>query len=136
MFALINDIESYPQFLPWCTSAHVQSRTEQEIIATVGVRRGALSSQFTTRNELTPNRRISMRLVSGPFKMLEGDWTFTAVEMPGQPGCRIDLLLRFAFANRLTGMVFEPLFEETVASMVDAFVARARVLAPTAAEPQ
>ena len=136
MFALINDIESYPQFLPWCTSALVHSRTEQEIIATVGVRRGVLNSQFTTRNELTANRRICMRLVSGPFKTLEGDWTFTPVDVPGQPGCRIDLVLRFAFANRLTAMVFEPLFEETAVSMVDAFVARARVLAAAPAAPQ
>jgi ribosome-associated toxin RatA of RatAB toxin-antitoxin module len=129
MFALINDIESYPQFLPWCTSARVQSRNEHEIIASVGVRRGALNAEFTTRNELTPDRHIAMRLVSGPFKTLEGDWTLTPVAVPGQPGCRVDLLLRFAFANRLAGMVFEPLFEDTAASLVDAFVARARALA-------
>jgi ribosome-associated toxin RatA of RatAB toxin-antitoxin module len=129
MFALINDIERYPLFLPWCTSAQVQSRTEREIIASIGVRRGALNTQFTTRNELTANRHIAMRLVSGPFKTLEGDWTFTPVEVPGQTGCRVDLLLRFAFANRLTGMVFEPLFEQTAVSLVDAFVARARALA-------
>jgi ribosome-associated toxin RatA of RatAB toxin-antitoxin module len=129
MFALINDIESYPQFLPWCTSAQVQSRSEQEIIASVAVRRGALKAQFTTRNELTANRHIAMHLVSGPFKTLEGDWTFTPVEVPGRPGCRVDLVLRFAFANRLTAMVFEPLFEETAISLVDAFVARARALA-------
>jgi ribosome-associated toxin RatA of RatAB toxin-antitoxin module len=128
MFALINDIESYPLFLPWCTSAQVQSRTEQEIIASISVRRGALNAQFTTRNELTANRHIAMRLVSGPFKTLEGDWTFTPVEAPGQSGCRVDLLLRFAFANRLTGMIFEPLFEETAVSLVDAFVVRARAL--------
>ena len=67
-----------------------------------------------------------MHLVSGPFKTLEGEWVLTPVESPGQSGCRIDLLLRFAFANRLTGMVFEPLFEETAGSLVDAFVARAR----------
>ncbi|HEY4342291.1 MAG TPA: type II toxin-antitoxin system RatA family toxin [Steroidobacteraceae bacterium] len=129
MFALINDIESYPQFLPWCTSAHVQSRTDRELIASIGVRRGPLNSQFTTRNELTANRHISMRLVSGPFKTLEGDWTLTPVEVPGQPGCRVDLVLRFAFANRLAAVVFEPLFEDTAASLVDAFVARARALA-------
>ena len=129
MFALINDIESYPLFLHWCTSAQVQSRTEREIIATIGVRRGALDAQFTTRNELTANRHIAMRLVSGPFKTLEGDWTFTPVQVPGQAGCRVDLLLRFAFANRLAGMVFEPLFEHTAVSLVDAFVARARSLA-------
>jgi ribosome-associated toxin RatA of RatAB toxin-antitoxin module len=116
MFALINDIERYPQFLPWCTSAQVQSRTDREIIASIGVRRGALHTQFTTRNELEANRRIRIQLVSGPFKTLEGEWTFLPVAVPGQPGCRVDL-------------VFEPLFEQTVASMVDAFVTRARALA-------
>ena len=126
MFALINDIESYPQFLPWCTSARVQSRTDREIIASIGVRRGALVSSFTTRNELTADRHIAMRLVSGPFKTLEGEWSLTPVDIPGHSGCRVELLLRFAFANPLTAMVFEPLFEETAASMVDAFVARAR----------
>ena len=135
MFALINDIESYPQFLPWCTSAHVQSRTDREIIATVGVRRGVLNSKFTTRNELTADRRIAMRLVSGPFKTLDGEWTLTPVGLPQQPGCRVDLLLRFSFANRLTAMVFEPLFEETAASLVDAFVTRARALAATPIAP-
>jgi len=129
MFALINDIESYPQFLPWCTSAHVQSRNEREIIATIGVRRGPLNVTFTTRNELTADRRVALRLVSGPFKTLDGEWTLTPVALPGQPGCRVDLLMRFAFGNRLTAMVFEPLFEETAASLVDAFVARARTLA-------
>jgi len=132
---LINDIESYPQFLPWCTSAHVQSRTDREIIATVGVRRGVLNSKFTTRNELTADRRICMRLVSGPFKTLDGEWTLTPVDLPQQPGCRVDLLLRFSFANRLTAMVFEPLFEETAASLVDAFVTRARALAATPVAP-
>jgi ribosome-associated toxin RatA of RatAB toxin-antitoxin module len=135
MFALINDIESYPQFLPWCTSAQVQSRTDREIIASIGVRRGALVSRFTTRNELDADRHIAMHLVSGPFSTLEGEWSLAPLEIPGQTGCRVDLLLRFEFANRLTGMVFEPLFEETVLSMVDAFVARARALAaqPTGA---
>ena len=126
MFALINDIENYPQFLPWCTSAQVLSRSEQEILASIAVRRGALQAQFTTRNELTANRHIGMHLVSGPFRVLEGEWTLTPVASPGQCGCRVELLLRFAFANRLTGLVFEPLFEETAGSLVDAFVARAR----------
>ena len=128
MFALINDIESYPQFLPWCAGATVQSRTDAQIIASLSVRRGALNAEFTTRNELTPNRHIAMRLVSGPFRTLEGDWTLTPVEAPGQPGCRVDRVLRFAFSNRLAALVFEPLFEETVVSLMDAFVARARSL--------
>jgi len=128
MFALINDIESYPQFLPWCISAQVLSRSDQEILASISVRRGALHAQFTTRNELSADRHISMHLVSGPFRVLEGEWTLTPLETAAQCGCRIDLLMRFAFANRLTGLVFEPLFEETAGSLVDAFVARARAV--------
>src|SRR5262249_257213 len=74
VFEIINDIEKYPEFLPWCTHAKVQSRSDQEIVATVGVRKGPLQGEFTTRNELEPDRRITMRLVSGPFRALEGEW--------------------------------------------------------------
>lgn len=125
MYELINDIESYPQFVPGCTRARVESRSPQEIVATLGVRRGPLNAEFTTRNELDPDRRIFMRLLRGPFKMLEGEWTLTPV---GRGGCRIDLMIRFAFANRLSAVLFEPLFQETAASLVDAFVARALAL--------
>ena len=126
MYGLINDIEAYPLFLPWCTEASVQSRTDQEIVARLGVRRGALNAHFTTRNSLEPERRVHMALVSGPFKTLEGEWLLTPV---ADLGCRVDLTLRFAFANRLTAMVMEPLFEGMAAQLVDAFVSRARVVA-------
>jgi ribosome-associated toxin RatA of RatAB toxin-antitoxin module len=123
LFALINDIESYPQFLPWCTHTRVQSRTPQEIIATLGVRQGALHGEFTTRNTLETDRSIKMDLVSGPFRSLDGQWLLTPVEADG---CRVDLSMRFAFKSALTGMLFEPLFAKTLGSLVDAFVARAR----------
>jgi len=126
MYELINDIEAYPLFLPWCTEASVQSRSAQEIVARVGVRRGALNAHFTTRNSLEPDRRVRMQLVSGPFKTLEGEWLLAPVE---NLGCRVDLTLRFAFANRLTAMVMEPLFEGMAAQLVDAFVTRAKVVA-------
>jgi ribosome-associated toxin RatA of RatAB toxin-antitoxin module len=125
LFALINDIESYPQFLPWCTHARVEVRTQQEIVATIGVRQGALYSEFTTRNTLEAERRIRMQLVSGPFRTLEGQWLLTPVE---DSGCRVELTLRFAFRSALTGLLFEPTFAVTVGSLVDAFVARARSL--------
>jgi len=123
LFALINDVESYPLFLPWCTHASVQSRTPQEVVATIGVRQGALAGEFTTRNTLEADRRIHMQLVSGPFRALEGEWLLT--ELAGG-GCRVELLMRFAFRNALTGLLFEPKFAATVGSLVDAFVARAR----------
>ena len=124
LYALINDIESYPQFLPWCSHASVESRTPEEIVATLGVRQGALQGEFTTRNTLEPERSVRMQLVSGPFRELEGLWLLTPVEA----GCRVDLTMRFAFKNSLTGLLFEPKFAATVGSLVDAFVARARSL--------
>jgi len=122
MYELINDVEAYPQFVPGITHARVESCTQHDIVATLGVRRGPLQTEFTTRNELEPDRRIFMHLVRGPFKTLEGEWTLTPV---GRGGCRIDLTIRFAFANPLSGALFEPLFQETAASLLDAFVARA-----------
>jgi ribosome-associated toxin RatA of RatAB toxin-antitoxin module len=123
VFALINDIESYPQFLPWCTHARVLSRSATEIVATIGVRQGALHGEFTTRNTLDPERGIHLDLVSGPFRTLQGEWRLTPIETQG---CRVELTMRFAFSNRLTGLLFEPMFAETIGSLVEAFVARAR----------
>jgi ribosome-associated toxin RatA of RatAB toxin-antitoxin module len=123
LYGLINDIESYPQFLPWCTHARVESRSAAEIIATLGVRQGALHGEFTTRNTLAPERRVHMQLVSGPFRMLEGEWLLTPIEADG---CRVELSMRFAFKSSLTGLLFEPQFAATVGQLVDAFVARAR----------
>jgi ribosome-associated toxin RatA of RatAB toxin-antitoxin module len=122
VFALINDIESYPQFLPWCSHARVLSRTPTEIVATVGVRQGALRGEFTTRNALEPERSVRMQLLSGPFRMLAGEWRLTPIEA----GCHVELSMRFAFSNPLTALLFEPKFADTIGSLVDAFVARAR----------
>jgi ribosome-associated toxin RatA of RatAB toxin-antitoxin module len=124
MFALINDVESYPAFVPGCTHARVESRTPTEIVATLGVRRGPMRAEITTRNQLEADRRITMTLVRGPFRELTGEWKLTPV---GQ-GCRVELFMRFAFSNPMSAVVFEPLFEQTATSLVDAFAARARTL--------
>jgi len=123
VYGLINDIERYPQFLPWCTHARVLSRSERELTATIGVRQGALSGEFTTRNTLESAHRVHMQLVSGPFRTLEGDWLLTPIE---GGGCRVELDLRFEFKSRISGLLFESLFAQTAGSLVDAFVKRAR----------
>jgi ribosome-associated toxin RatA of RatAB toxin-antitoxin module len=123
MYALVNDIERYPEFVPWCTAARVDARKEGEIVATLTIKRGPVKSEFTTRNLLETDRRVLMQFVSGPFRVLEGLWTFTAL---GDLGCRVELEMRFEFANRITNALFAPLFEDTAASLVDAFVKRAR----------
>jgi ribosome-associated toxin RatA of RatAB toxin-antitoxin module len=101
----------------------VRSRSQNEIVATLGVRQGALHGEFTTRNTLDPDRSIVMSLVSGPFRSLEGEWR---LEPMNGNGCRVELAMRFAFRNPLTAMLFEPLFGGTVGTLVEAFVARAR----------
>lgn len=123
MFELINDVESYPQFVPYCTAARVVSRTAGEVVATLNIKRGPLKTEFTTRNLLEPGSRVLMQLVSGPFRVLEGLWTLTPL---GELGCRVELEMRFEFSNRVAGKLFEPMFEDTAASLVDAFVRRAR----------
>ena len=123
LFALINDIESYPQFLPWVTHAQVLSRSPTQLIARMGVRQGALQGEFTTRNTLEPERSVRMQLVSGPFRTLDGQWLLTPIE---GGGCRVELSMRFAFTSRIAALLFESKFAATIGSLVDAFVARAR----------
>jgi ribosome-associated toxin RatA of RatAB toxin-antitoxin module len=123
VFALINDIESYPQFLPWCTKARIESRSGSEMVATLGVRQGALHGEFTTRNTLEPPHRVHMQLLSGPFRHLEGEWRLTPIE---GGGCRVELSMLFAFRNPFAALVLEPKFAATIGSLVEAFSTRAR----------
>lgn len=125
MFDLVDDIESYPQFLPWCRVAKVLQRRPEEVIAMLQIHKGALHTRFTTRNQLEPPRAIHLRLVEGPFSSLDGEWRF---EQIADKGCRVALELRFAFANPLNAWLLEPVFEHSCATLVDAFVKRARTM--------
>ena len=127
MYQLINDVERYPEFVPGCIGARVVSRKGNEMVASLNIKRGPLHAEFTTRNLLEPDKRILMQFVSGPFRVLEGLWTLTPL---GDLGCRVELEMRYEFANRVAGALFEPLFESTAASLVDAFVKRARETKP------
>lgn len=130
MFELINEIESYPQFVPWCTGAQVLARDDREIVARLEVKRGLLRTSFTTRNTLEPDKSVSMSLVEGPFRSLQGLWTLSAIQGPGNSvlGCRVTLAMSFEFASALSATLLDPLFERTLVQLVDAFVRRARSL--------
>lgn len=125
MFALVDDIESYPQFLPWCRTAEVLQRSAREVVARLHVHKGPLHARFTTRNRLEAHSAIRLDLVEGPFRTLDGEWRFSAI---GDKGSRVNLTLRFAFANPVNAWLFEPVFEHACNTLVDAFVARARTL--------
>lgn len=122
MYLLVDDIEKYPQFLPWCHSAIVHSREPNVVEATLELRRGGLSKSFTTRNTLRPGEAIELELLGGPFRKLGGAWTFKPL---GQGGCKVALDLEFEFDSRVTDMILGPFFEDICNSLVDAFTRRA-----------
>jgi len=121
MFDLVNDIEQYPQFLPWCPKAQILSRTLDEIEATVHFSQGGFQKSFTTVNRLLPHERVEMRLREGPFRYLEGQWQF---ETMGQ-GTQISLNLSFEFSHALLSMMIGPLFQKMAGNLVEAFTQRA-----------
>ncbi|MBK1691498.1 type II toxin-antitoxin system RatA family toxin [Ectothiorhodospira mobilis] len=123
MFDLVNDVESYPRFLPGCRSAAVLERGDDEVKASVELAKGAVRKSFTTRNRLQRHKMIEMRLVEGPFRQLEGFWRFDTLE---DGRTRVALDLDFEFSSRLVRAVVGPVFHQVANSLVDAFVRRAR----------
>ena len=121
MYALVNDIESYPQFLPWCRSARVLSREPDEVRATLELARGGVQKSFTTSNRLQPNKMIEIRLVEGPFRHLSGFWRFDRLS---ELACKVSLDMSFEFAP-LLDFVISPVFHPIADSLVDAFHKRA-----------
>lgn len=125
MYALVDDIMDYPQFLPWCHSAEEHHRTNEHVEASLEIAHSGLHKSFTTRNELHPHQRIEMSLVKGPFKTLKGIWRF---EPLGDEGCKVSLDMEFEFSSKLMGMTFGPLFGKIAGTLVDSFIERARVV--------
>jgi ribosome-associated toxin RatA of RatAB toxin-antitoxin module len=122
MFVLVNDIDTYAEFLPWCRSSTVLSRGEDEVRATIEIAHGSLRKSFTTRNRLQMNKMIEMRLEEGPFRHLEGFWRFDVL---GEQACKVSLDLDFEFSNKLVGLAMGPVFSQIANSLVDAFSKRA-----------
>lgn len=122
MYALVNDIESYKDFLPWCSGSTVLSQNDDEIRATVEISHGSLNKAFTTKNRLQRDKMIEMRLEEGPFKRLEGFWRF---DILGEQACKVSLDLDFEFKNRIIGMAMGPVFSQIASTLVDAFSKRA-----------
>jgi ribosome-associated toxin RatA of RatAB toxin-antitoxin module len=124
MFALVEDIERYPEFVPWVARAEVLERKPGEIIARLEMERSGVRERFTTRNVLDPPQRMDLQLVDGPFKLLDGRWTFEAIA----GGTRIGLVIRFEFANPVLSLLLSRSFEKSCGQLVDAFVERARAV--------
>lgn len=137
MFGLVDDIKSYPEFLPWCASSKEFDRNDQGVRGEVELRKGKVHKSFTTQNTNVPGESITMRLVEGPFKILEGVWSFQTLQ--GQAnnvsdggnvpvGCKVALDLEYEFSNVLLKMTVGPVFHQIADKLVDAFCQRANEL--------
>jgi len=124
MYNLVNDVEKYPQFLPWCRLTEVLYAKEDEIMAKIHIAKGGIHKSFTTLNRLQKNRRVAMDLIEGPFNHLQGGWDFEPVSEVG--GCQISFKLEFEFSSKLLNVTLGPLFQQITNKMVSAFTERAQ----------
>jgi ribosome-associated toxin RatA of RatAB toxin-antitoxin module len=123
MFALVEDIERYPEFLPRVARAELIGREGDAIIGRLAMQRAGVQEQFTTRNVLNPPHGVTLHLVSGPFRILEGAWSFENV---ADRGTRVSLSVRFEFASPVLALLLTRSFEKNCTALIDAFVKRAR----------
>ncbi|HET7084393.1 MAG TPA: type II toxin-antitoxin system RatA family toxin [Rhizomicrobium sp.] len=125
MYAVVSDVEKYPQFLPWVVALRVLSRRENGLTAEMAVGYGALRERYTSDVRLDPQARsIDVVEIKGPFKTLENHWRFT----PKGDKCEVEFSIVFEFQNRLLHGVAGQAFEKVLLKMADAFEARAAAL--------
>jgi ribosome-associated toxin RatA of RatAB toxin-antitoxin module len=122
MFDLVDDVESYPKFLPWCSQTRVGFRDEKKTIATLHINFMTVKSHFTTENEKNIPSQMIIKLVDGPFRQLEGVWSFKPL---AENACKIDLRLSYEFSSKIIEKIIGPVFSQITNTFVDAFVKRA-----------
>lgn len=125
MFDLVNDVESYPEFLHWVRDARVDERGENYMKATLDIGISGIHKSFTTLNTFERPHRLDIELVSGPFRHLDGLWEFEDV---GDGECEVSVTLSFEVVASPLSMVFSMVFEELVRAQVAAFVQRAETV--------
>lgn len=125
MYEIVNDVESYKEFLPGCVGGKVLECDGKTMLASVDVSKAGISKTFTTRNQIVPGKSIQLALENGPFKHLVGEWRFTELT---EDACKIEFDLNFEFSSTLVDMAFGKIFNDLMTSMVTAFTSRAKVI--------
>jgi len=125
MFHLVNDIASYPKFLPWCSDARVLKQDDKVVEATIEISHSGVHKSFSTRNILDAYQSIELHLLDGPFKSLQGLWRFQALQ---EDACKVTLDLEYEFSSKLLGLVVGPVFNQIANTLVDAFCERASIV--------
>lgn len=128
MYALVEDVDSYPIFLPWCKDVEVHFREGNTVEATLELHRGKISKRFRTRNKMSPNDSMELSLVHGPFRHLSGGWRFQPL---GDAGSKVSLEMDFEFDSRVLDIMIGAYFEDICNHLVDAFTQRAKAVYET-----
>ena len=127
MYDLVNDVQSYPEYLPLCGAVKVHFRSPTNLRATLTLAKGKIKFSFTTANTMIEGKRIQMNLIDGPFKFFKGAWAF---EPSANGGCETAYRCDFEFSNGLLGLAFGPFFKEVMESLVEAFCRQAAIRYP------
>ncbi|UQB41619.1 type II toxin-antitoxin system RatA family toxin [Thiomicrospira microaerophila] len=125
MFDIVADVGAYPNFLPWCGGTQVLEHTEKLMKATILIQKMGLKKSFTTNNALVQGERIEMKLVDGPFKSLNGEWYFKALD---KAACKVSFEIEFEVENGLMSQLLGNIFEQIANTLVDSFVERAKAI--------
>ncbi|WP_404340634.1 type II toxin-antitoxin system RatA family toxin [Pseudoalteromonas mariniglutinosa] len=123
MFDLVNDVNAYPEFLPHCSDAKIVNQHDNSMTASLEISKAGLRKWFTTENTFVDQYTVTLRLVDGPFKALQGKWHFQPLD---DTACKVQLQLEFEFASKLIELAFGKVFNEVAKNMVNAFTQRAK----------
>ena len=125
MYGLVDDVEHYPEFLPWCGGVQVEVRNGTLTRASIVIAYRGIRQSFKTENKTQPPELIEIRLVSGPFRQLDGLWRFTPLS---EEACKIEFRLHYEFANRILDKLVGPVFKHIADTFLEAFLQRAEQL--------
>ncbi|MCX8565320.1 MAG: Ribosome association toxin PasT (RatA) of the RatAB toxin-antitoxin module [Glomeribacter sp. 1016415] len=124
MFDLVNDVDDYPNFLPWCAGVEIFERSESEMRARIDINFKGIKLHFATRNAQQRPTRIDMVFADGPFKKFTGYWCFTPLRADA---CKVEFSLHYEFASMILGKLIGPVFHHIANSFVESFVKRAQI---------
>ena len=122
MFNLVDQVEDYPNFLPWCGSTKVIERTEKSTKATILINYHNVKQSFTTENVKVFPVSMNINLIDGPFKILKGEWNFIEIE---KDACKIEFELQYEFSNYFLDKLISPVFNMIANTFIDNFIAKA-----------
>ncbi|MFM8467557.1 MAG: type II toxin-antitoxin system RatA family toxin [Oxalobacteraceae bacterium] len=125
MFALVDKVEDYPAFLPWCGGVEVRERAQDRLVAAITIDYRGVRQRFTTQNTHVPPNLMRMTLVEGPFSQLDGEWRFTPLR---DDACKVEFNLNYEFSSKLLEKLIGPVFSSIADSFVESFRKRAQII--------